>query len=70
VLRALARLTEGEGRTAEIVEITQQTRLGPQEIQRALETLARHDVVTQANVGWKFTVELMRRWVAQKNDPI
>jgi hypothetical protein len=31
-----------------------------------LETLARHDVVMEADGRWQFTVELMRRWVAQR----
>jgi len=30
--------------------------------------LARHDVVMQENGHWQFTVELMRRWVAQKSE--
>jgi len=33
---------------------------------RALETLARHDVVMEEDGRWQFTVELMRRWVARR----
>jgi hypothetical protein len=37
---------------------------------RALETLARHDVVVDKDGRWQFTVELMRRWVAQKENRV
>jgi DNA-binding IclR family transcriptional regulator len=67
VLRALAHLTEDEGRTTTVEEIAAEARLTPEQTQRALEALERHDVVMQENGGWKFTVELMRRWVAQKD---
>jgi hypothetical protein len=67
VLRVLARLTEGEGRTTEVGEITEQAQLSLEQTQRALDALARHDVVMQENMRWRFTVELMRRWVAQKD---
>ena len=48
-------------------EIARQAQLAPGAVQRALEALARHDVVVQEGGGWKFTVELMRRWVTQKD---
>jgi len=35
----------------------------------ALETLARHDVVVQQEARWRFTVELMRRWVTALPSP-
>jgi len=62
VLRALA--SSEAGMPAE--EIARQARLAPGEVERALETLARHDVLMEENGRWQFTVELMRRWVAQR----
>ena len=47
-------------------EIARQTELAPEKVERALETLARHDVVVEIEGRWQFTVELMRRWVAQR----
>ena len=35
------------------------------EIHRAIEALKGHDVVAEQDGLWRFTVELMRRWVAQ-----
>jgi hypothetical protein len=61
VLRALAQSEMG----MTIEEITQ-ANLAPENVQHTLEALARHDVVMQENDRWKFTVELMRRWVAQR----
>ena len=67
VLRALAQLvTNDDGRRTNVEEIARVAGCAPEVVQRALETLARHDVVTQENGRWRFTVELMRRWVAQK----
>jgi len=39
-----------------------------EEVGNTLETLRRHehDVVMEADSRWQFTVELMRRWVAQR----
>lgn len=62
VLRALAQ--SETGMPAE--EIARQAGLAPEEVGRTLETLARHDVVMEENGRWQFTVELMRRWVAQR----
>ncbi len=70
VLRALAHFPpalrgglEG-GQLAE--EIVRQAGLAPEEAERALKTLVRHDVVKETDWRWQFTVELMRRWVAQR----
>jgi hypothetical protein len=80
VLRALAQpaqfgsdvkygqATYGGGRLVAAEEIAHETGLVLENVRRALETLARHDVVTQENGRWRFTVELMRRWVAQKTE--
>ncbi len=62
VLRALA--SSAAGLSVEV--IASQTNLAPENVRRALDTLVHHDVVTQENGRWKFTVELMRRWVAQR----
>jgi hypothetical protein len=59
VLHALAQ----SGAGMEVEEVASRTHLSPQEITAALATLARHDVVVEANDGWRFTVELMHRWV-------
>jgi len=47
-------------------EITNGAGLAPEEVGRALETLAQHDVVMEKDGRWQFTVELMRRWVARR----
>ncbi len=47
-------------------EIARQGGLVLEQVERALETLARHDVVMKENEHWQFTVELMRRWVRDK----
>ena len=69
-LRALAHpapaLREGLEGEQPVEEITRQAGLAPEEIGRALEALARHDVVVEEDGRWQFTVELMRRWVAQR----
>lgn len=62
VLRTLA---ESEmGKSAE--EIAREASLTLEEVHAALETLARHDVVKKTEEHWRFTIELMRRWVLQK----
>jgi len=63
ILRALAQSETG------IVteELAQQTDFALEYIQRALDVLKRHDVVIEKEGSWQFTVELMRRWVAQKS---
>jgi AAA+ ATPase superfamily predicted ATPase len=47
-------------------EIARHTGLALEEVRSALETLMRHDVVMEEDGRWQFTVELMRRWVAQR----
>ena len=48
-------------------EIAVRTDLDPRQVQAALETLTRHDVVKQEKNGqYVYTVELMRRWVARR----
>lgn len=62
VLKALAPSEAG----LTIDEITQQTDLVVKAVGAALKTLKRHDVVKEQNGFWSFTVELMRRWVLEK----
>ena len=62
VLRALAQ--SEAGMPAE--EIARQAGFAPEDVERALGILKRHDVVMEADGSWQFTVELMRRWVAQR----
>lgn len=50
-----------------IVQLAQITQLTPQQIQEALATLQRHDVIKEKSGCYSYTVELMRRWVQQKN---
>ncbi len=47
-------------------DILHQVTLSPDQVQAALESLQRHDVVKQDNGQYIYTVELMRRWVAQQ----
>lgn len=49
-----------------LTEIANQIVLSLPEIQLALDTLQRHDVVVQRDGRFFYTVELMRRWVAEK----
>ena len=49
-----------------ITEIAEKTGLSCDRIQSALLTLQRHDVIKQQNEQYVYTVELMRRWVAQR----
>jgi hypothetical protein len=62
VLRMLASSEAG----LSLEDLTGQSSLSDQAARDALETLKRHDVVTQRDGRWRFTVELMRHWVAQK----
>jgi len=55
--------TYGSVRLMTAVEIAHQTKLALEKVERALETLAQHDVVMETEGRWQFTVELMRRWV-------
>ena len=47
-------------------DIAQRAGLAPGSVQSALEALERFDVVEQAGGRWGYTVELMRRWVADR----
>jgi WD40 repeat protein len=49
-----------------LAEISDQTALSLAQVQSALDTLQRHDVVMQRDGRFFYTVELMRRWVAEK----
>lgn len=49
-----------------ITEIAEKTGLSCDTVQSALSTLQNHDVVKQQNGQYVYTVELMRRWVAQR----
>jgi hypothetical protein len=64
VLRALAWSPGG----ADIEEIAHTIGLGLEDVQRALDTLKRHDAVTKQDGKWRFAVELMRRWVLEKKE--
>jgi hypothetical protein len=64
VLSALAKSENG----MTIEELDRQAGLSLEEVGSALETLTKHDVVKQDNEHWRFTVELMRRWVAQRKN--
>jgi hypothetical protein len=63
VLHALAQSEVG----MKVEEIASRTNLSPQEITAALATLTRHDVVAETDNGWRFTVELMHRWVENQD---
>lgn len=62
VLDTLAESETGKS----IEEISEQSGLSLEELRSALDTLMKHDVVKQEHDRWQFTVELMRRWVAQR----
>jgi hypothetical protein len=49
-----------------IREIANKTALSLEQVQAALGTLQRHDVLKQQDGRYLYTVELMRRWVAQR----
>jgi hypothetical protein len=63
VLRALAPSEEGLG----VEELLHLTDLKTKEALDALKTLARHDVLREEAGRWRFTVELMRRWVLKED---
>lgn len=44
-------------------EIARVSRLAPEKVKHALEVLARHDVVEEAQDRWRLTIELMRPWI-------
>jgi hypothetical protein len=62
VLHAMVQSEKG----APIDVIARRAALVPEKVAQALQALARHDVVAGAAGQWQFTVELMRRWVAQR----
>jgi DNA-binding IclR family transcriptional regulator len=61
VLSTLAQFAKGL--SAE--DVARRANLTPEAAQCALATLQRHDVVIQIDNNWQFTIELMRRCVAQ-----
>ena len=61
VLCTLARAEVGMAAS----EVAHVVGVEPQAVSSALETLQQHDVVIEAEGRWRFTVELMRRWVAR-----
>ena len=65
ILKVLSR--SEVGMTAD--ELAQATRLPLDEVRRGLDILRQHDVVAEQDDIWCFTVELMRRWVAQTHRP-
>jgi DNA-binding IclR family transcriptional regulator len=65
ILSALSRSEDGMTSG----ELAQATRLSLDEVRRGLDILKQHDVVAEQDDSWRFTVELMRRWVAQTHRP-
>ena len=61
ILAALSQTQTG----LSLTEICDRTALNSDQVQAALETLQRHDVIVQQQEQYVYTVELMRRWVAQ-----
>ena len=61
VLKVLASKVEGSAQS----EIRRQTNLSPTEIDQALKTLQRHDVVKAEEGNWKIIVPLFRQWVLE-----
>ncbi len=49
-----------------VEDLASQSGLALETVHQALNSLKRHDVVTETNGVWQFTVELMRRWAAQQ----
>jgi len=62
LLRLLSRAANG----MTIQDLADQSGLSVEQTQSALTLLRRHDVISESDDGWRFTVELMRQWVAQK----
>ena len=62
ILRVFSRAAAG----MTIQELATQSGLNVEQTQAAVTLLRRHDVVAESDEGWRFTVELMRQWVAQK----
>jgi hypothetical protein len=49
-------------------DLAEHGKLAIEQVQEAFQALARHDVVAQTDHLWRFNVELMRRWVVQKEN--
>ncbi|MGF1936870.1 MAG: AAA family ATPase [Nostoc sp. ChiQUE02] len=62
ILRVLAPHTEGLSLDA----LAQSTNMNNADLQEALNTLKRHDVVEETQGSWRIIVELFRRWVLQQ----
>lgn len=62
VLVALAQEKKG----LPVAEIARRAEILAADVESALRTLARHDVVAEVDDCWHFTVELMRRWVLRR----
>lgn len=60
ILKALSRTS------LSLNAIADKTGLNLEEVQAALETLKRHDVIEQRDEQYVYTVELMRRWVERQ----
>ena len=65
-LKALAQYPEGLGSE----KLQQVTGLPVAELEAALDTLARHDVVHKQENRWQIIVELCRRWVERDHSEI
>jgi hypothetical protein len=64
VLHALAPSEAG----LPLESIVGQTGVDLKVVEGALDALSRHDVVMEKDGGWRFTVELMRRWVQRREE--
>jgi DNA-binding IclR family transcriptional regulator len=60
ILKALSRTS------LSLNAIGDKTGLTLEQVQAALETLQRHDVIMQRGENYVYTVELMRRWVERR----
>ncbi|PPJ64584.1 AAA family ATPase, partial [Cuspidothrix issatschenkoi] len=61
ILTYLAKHTAG----LTVNELTELTRIDKTDLQKALDTLERHDVIVENQGRWKIIVELFRRWVVK-----
>ena len=61
ILTYLAKQTAG----LTVNELTELTRIDKTDLQKALDTLKRHDVIVENQEHWKIIVELFRRWVVK-----
>ncbi|MFO5529134.1 MAG: AAA family ATPase, partial [Cuspidothrix sp.] len=61
ILTYLAKQTAG----LTVNELTELTRIDKTDLQKALDTLERHDVILENQEHWKIIVELFRRWVVK-----